>query len=101
MMVATMMLEIAATEFVDAAATRFAYPQAGARDGNAPRRRVGRLSHRQLRKRELPSSLQSQEKSPKMVAVCMITVLQRAVSARDRAVCSEVRRRSNGGKRWK
>jgi hypothetical protein len=30
---------------------------------------------------------------------CMITVVQRAVSARDRAVCSE-RRRSNGGKRW-
>jgi NAD(P)-dependent dehydrogenase (short-subunit alcohol dehydrogenase family) len=47
------------------------------------------------------NSTQSQEKSPKTVAVCMITVVQRAVSARDRAVCSEVRRRSNGGKRWK
>jgi len=33
-------------------------------------------------------------------AVCMITVVQRAVSARDRAVCSEARRRSDGGKRW-
>jgi len=32
MMVATMTLEIAATEFVDASATRFAY-RAGARDG--------------------------------------------------------------------
>ena len=47
------------------------------------------------------NSTQSQEKSPKTAAVCMITVVQRAVSARDRAVCSEVRRSSNGGKRWK
>jgi NAD(P)-dependent dehydrogenase (short-subunit alcohol dehydrogenase family) len=47
------------------------------------------------------NSTQSQEKSPKTAAVCMITVVQRAVSARDSAVCSEVRRRSNGGKRWK
>jgi len=34
-------------------------------------------------------------------AVCMITVVQRAVSARDRAVWSGVRRWSNGAKRWK
>jgi hypothetical protein len=34
-------------------------------------------------------------------AVCMSTVVQRAVSVGDRAVSSEVRRGSNGGKRWK
>jgi hypothetical protein len=53
MMVATMTLEIAATEFVDAAATRFAYRRLGPRSGcdeSAPRNRTRRPSgHRATR----------------------------------------------------